>query len=521
MRYISINGLDARAISGKVLSILLLAACVAPLATLAVTGAPAFLGSLLPHLAATVLPGQLAMSLAVSAGAVVAAVALASGGVLCGLFRFPGDWLLSRLLLLPLLVPTWFLAVLYQYRLGAAGAGALVLVLGVGFAPLVQLLVTAALRSIPSRYHDVLRNLGRADPVSVARLLLPLALPACAAASVLVFFLAWADEGAARTLAVPTLTVGLYDQWFGRQDDAQGAPLALATMLLSVLPAWGIWAWLTRGQFRGTARLQGRSMEPVRLRGPAVLVPWALGAPLLAAGVLYPAYVVVSWTVARLRWVDLTTLGLDLIDSMIVALAGTALAAVVALVFLQREAMARDRILTAVSTRVVLASFAIPPLVLGLAWLWMFPEGSGAAWVAWLNSTPVPLVAALGLRFCAVFLVAGQSALLRVARAHGDVLRVVGRTDLVSFVRLFRPFVAGPMSAVACLVFLALLQDLSVSLVLQPFGFTTISSRVFQYAQTQRVPDCAVWMLCQAVIGVYPLARLARWATVAPDRGSS
>ncbi len=108
--------------------------------------------------------------------------------------------------------------------------------------------------------------------------------------------------------------------------------------------------------------------------------------------------------------------------------------------------------------------------------------------------------------------------MLRVARAHGELLRVLGRTDFVSYVRLFRPFIIGPMSAVACLVFLASLQDLSISQVLQPFGFTTISTRVYQYAQSQRIPDCAVWVLCQALVGVYPLGLLARWAERAQDK---
>jgi iron(III) transport system permease protein len=129
------------------------------------------------------------------------------------------------------------------------------------------------------------------------------------------------------------------------------------------------------------------------------------------------------------------------------------------------------------------------------------------------------LIVALGLRYCAVFLLAGRAALLRVARAHGELMRVLGRTDFLSFIRLYRPFVTGPLSAVAGLVFLMALQDVSVSQVLQPFGFTTISSRVYQYAQSQRIPDCAVWILCQALVGIYPLALLARWADRAHDRG--
>jgi iron(III) transport system permease protein len=520
MSSISINNLRGVA-TRRIRAVLILVACAAPLVALVLKGAPRFFDGLLVHLVGTVLPTQLLTSLTIAIGAVLVGAFFASGGILCGLFRFPGHRLLGRLLLVPLLVPPWYLAVLYQDTLGLAGRLTLVVVLAAGSAPLIQLLVTAALRSIPSRYVDVLRQLGRASPWEVIRLLLPLALPAFAAAAVLVFFLAWADEASARILAVPTLTVGLYDQWFGRQDDAAGAPLALAILLLSLLPAWAIWAWLTRGSFRSTARLQGRGMTPVPLRGAAVVVPWLLSVPLLIVGVLYPAWVVVSWTVERLRWVNLATIGMDLMASLVLAIGGTLVAALLALALLQQQITAQSRVVTGATTLAVMGSFAIPPLVLALAWLWMLPERSGSEWIIWLNSTPLPLIVALGLRFCAVFLVSGKAALLRVARAHGDVLRVLGRTDFISFVRLFWPFITGPMSAVACLIFLAALQDLSLSLVLQPFGFTTISSRVFQYAQAQRIPDCAVWMLCQALVGLYPLVLLARWADRAHDRGSA
>ena len=51
-----------------------------------------------------------------------------------------------------------------------------------------------------------------------------------------------------------------------------------------------------------------------------------------------------------------------------------------------------------------------------------------------------------------------------------------------------------------------------------PWRNSTISSRIYQYAQSQRIPDCAVWVLCQALLGIYPLVLLARWADSPKDR---
>jgi iron(III) transport system permease protein len=499
----------------------LLSLCAAPLVTLVLKGAPRLFEGLLVHLFETVMPTQLGTSILVAVGTVFAGTIFALGGVLCALFEFPGHRVLARVQLAPLLIPGWYLSVLYHDELGVTGLAPLVVIGGVSLAPLFQLLITASLRNVPSRSLESLQLLGHRGLLPIARPLLPLTLPAYAAAAVLVFFLSWADEASARTLAVPTLTVGLFDQWFGRQDDAAGAPLALLLVGLSLFPAAALWLWLTRGQFQPTARLQGASMRPAHLGGAGRFVPWLASAPLLIIGVLFPAWVIARWTSTRLRWVDLTTLGSDLVDSLVLALGCTLSAAVLALLLLHQQVVARTVRLNTATTVVMLSSFAVPPLVLALAWLWMLPERVEVSWVTWLNDTPIPLVIALGLRYAAVFLLAGRAALLRVARAHGEVLRVYGLTGLVTFLRLFRPFLVSSLAAVACLVFLAALQDLSVSQVLQPFGFTTISTRVYQYAQSQRIADCAVWILCQALIGVYPLALLARWAERSQDRRSN
>ena len=143
--------------------------------------------------------------------------------------------------------------------------------------------------------------------------------------------------------------------------------------------------------------------------------------------------------------------------------------------------------------------------------IWTIPSGGREGPAAILHGTLLPLVAALGVHFTAVFVGAGQAALLRHGRDHLAVLaahRVT--TACSSFVPLLRPFLARPAAAAAAFVFLECLKDVPLTTVLAPFGFQSISARVFQFALTERTHDCAVWMLCLALIGVYPLLTLAR-----------
>jgi iron(III) transport system permease protein len=165
------------------------------------------------------------------------------------------------------------------------------------------------------------------------------------------------------------------------------------------------------------------------------------------------------------------------------------------------------------------ALFALPPSVLALAMLLVFPARVDKAVTTMIAATALPLAAGLGLRFCGVFVAAAQATLQRQAHQHLALLRALGRTDLTSFVSLMRTFLVRPVSAAAAFVLLESLQDLALPLVLQPFGFNTMSTRVFQYAQTQQVRDCAVWVLCLALVGIYPLFTLARIGESTPDAG--
>lgn len=492
---------------------ILAAPFVALLSSAAIRRTPALLG----HLLLTVLPMQLGYSLVAAAGGTLLAALLAAGGLSCALFEFPGRSVLQKTLLLPWLVPGWFLAVMLRELLGMQGVLGLVLVVGISSAPLAQLFGSAALRSLPGRYTDVLRLLGRDSPLRLLRTLLPLAAPALAAAALIVSLIAWTDVASARTMAVPTLTVGMLDQWFGREDTSLGAALGLVLASISVPLGFLLWWGMRRTGWRDDARLAARPPGRTPLKGYQAALPWLLSIPQLIAGVLVPGAIIALWTSQRLERVNLSFLGSDIYRSLLVAFAATGLAALIAMPVVHASALSKASLAGKVASLLGFALFAMPPSVLALAMLLTFPSKADRGITTVLSATALPLVAGLGLRFCGVFVAAALATLRRQAHQHVALLRVLGRADLGSFLDLLRSFLVRPVAAAAAFVFLESLQDLALPLVLQPFGFNTMSTRVFQYAQTQQVRDCAVWVLCLGLVGIYPLFTLARMGESSPD----
>jgi iron(III) transport system permease protein len=493
----------------------------APFVALVVHVAWSTAPGLIAHLARTVLPTQLGYSVLVAVGAALGATALSAGGLLCAMFDFPGRRLLQSLMLVPLLFPSWFLAVLYRETWGVDATRGLIFVLAVSSAPLLHLLGSSAIAAIPGEYSDVLRLAGRTRPLPTARALLPLALPSLGAAAALVSMLAFADAACARTMTVPTLAVGVLDQWYGREDGSVGSLLGIVTAAASAAFAAVFWAKVSRVRWHDAPRVGSRPLGRVPMQGWRGVIPWLLGAPQLIAGVAIPAAVTGSWAAQKLDRVNLGFLGADIYRTLLSGGAGTLLAALLALPVVHALATRPSARAPAWVAGASFALFALSPAVLALSIFSMTSTASTTGPMAWLNATVLPLAVAWALRHAAVFVIAGQSVLARKARGQLDWMRLSGRAGLGSFLVLLRPVLARPLSVAAAFVFLEALKDAVLPLVLQPFGFDTISTRVFQYAQTQRVRDCAVWILCLVLIGIYPLFTLARAAHGDPqERGA-
>ncbi|MCC6524894.1 MAG: hypothetical protein IT373_19720 [Polyangiaceae bacterium] len=466
---------------------------------------------LLGHLLGTVVPAQTAQGLLAAGGAALLGAALAAGGLAGALFDFPGRAVLDRALLVPLLLPTWFVAVVHREVLGARGVGWLGLCLGVGAAPLFHLLGGAALRALPGAYVDVLRLSGRARGLAVARHLVPLAFPALGAAAALAALAGWSDAPAARILAVPTLAVGMLDQWSAREDASAGALFGLGVGAVGLLACAVLLYALGRIRWQDDARLGASRSRRIRLRGISAALPWLLAAPQLVLGVVLPWGAIAGWAAQRFERVALGTLGGDAAGTLLCATAGTLLAAALGLPILHARAFAPAGRLGRAAAALALVPFALPAAVLAAAVLWMSPSGARSGPAAAFNATLLPLVMALGVHLCAVFVATGLAGLRRQGREHVALLLLLGHTRLRSL-GLLRPFLSRPVAAAAAFVFLECIKDVQLTTVLSPFGFSSISARVLELAQTERMRDCAVWMLGLGLIGLYPLMTLARTA---------
>jgi len=493
---------------------------------------------LLREMARTVLPDYARTSLLLCLLVALGVTLLGLGAaVAVSLFEFRGRASFEWLLLLPLAMPAYVVAYAYTDFLQFSGPlqqalrealgwrGALwpdvrsvwgaALVFTLTLYPYVYLLARTALLERAGGLMEAARLLGASWPRRVREVALPLARPAVAAGVALALMETLADFGVASYFGIQTFTAGIYKAWLAMDERV------LAAQLATVLLLWvGVLLWLEqRAQRRlrfAPARLdrQGSAdAQPLRLRGSAQALAWALCALPVLLGFVLPVLILLQalavsevaqpWgRFGHWAWHSLRLGGLTALLAVAVALA---------LAFTQRQ---QPSALGRGVTQLVGVGYAIPGavvvvgLLLPVGWLQqLWPASSAAAWV---TGTVLGVVWAYLVRFGAVALQSVHSGYARLSPSLDDASRMLGVTGWGLLRQVHLPLLRRTLVAALLLVFVDVMKELPATLVLRPFNSDTLAVVAYQLARDERLGEAALPSLALVLAGLLPVILLSR-----------
>jgi iron(III) transport system permease protein len=88
-----------------------------------------------------------------------------------------------------------------------------------------------------------------------------------------------------------------------------------------------------------------------------------------------------------------------------------------------------------------------------------------------------------------------------------------GRSEVLLRVNL--PLIKPTMLAAAILIFVDSTKELSATLILQPFNFSTLSTQVYQYASLEQLGHAAPAALTISTLSLIPVVILSRFTNSA------
>ena len=417
----------------------------------------------------------------------------------------PGRRIWHVLLVAPLAVPAFVNSYAWISLLpGLDTYGGALLVVSLSYFPFVYLPVAATFRGLDPALEDTARGLGLSSWAVFRRVQLPQLRVALLGGSLLVALHLLAEFGALQMLRYPTFTTAIYDQYRATFNGAGATMLAGVLVLLCLLL---LLAELRLRGRRGYARTGGGAARPVRpvalgaLTAPALLglgavVVLALVVPLGSLG-----YWMAAGASSGLDWTLLgattgTTLGL----AAVAALAATAMALPTGWLAVR----ARGRVATLLERSTYLGS-AVPGIVVALALVTLSIRAT-----PWLYQTVPVLLAAYAILFLPRAIVTVRAAVEQSPPVYDDVAASLGASAPARFRRITLPLLAPGIGAGAALVFLAVVTELTATLLLAPTGTTTLATAFWSASSALEYGAAAPYAVVMVLLSAPATVLLSR-----------
>jgi iron(III) transport system permease protein len=497
-----------------------------------------------PHLMATTFPRYLrnTVILMLSVGALTAVVGTTTAWLVT-MYTFAGRRWLQWALLMPLAVPAYVGAYALVDFLEYAGPvqtalrgvmgwenatdyafpairtrTAAAIVLSASLYPYVYLLARAAFREQSGAGFEVARALGVGPFWRFFRVGLPLARPAIAAGVAVVMMETVNDFGTVDYFAVQTLTTGIFTVWL--QGGNLGGAAQLAACVLGMVVFLVVLEKVSRRKSKFFASVRGQ--RPVSrsalTRGQGVvafvvcLVPVLVGFVLPVSVLSSHAFDASEWFQPGLRkalWHTVTVAG------------GASVLTVLGGIFMVYGVRLSRRKLPKLLMPVTAIGYAAPGAVLGLGILVPLAAldnrvADGVLAITgydpglMLTGTAGVLVMAYVVRFFAIAQGAADAAFGRVSPSLPMAARSLGQTAGGALRRVYMPLMQASIGSALLLVFVDAVKELPATLLLRPFGYDTLATRVHAKASLENISEAAPAALMITLVGLVAVILLAR-----------
>ena len=494
------------------------------------------------HLWSTIMPRYLLNSVVMmlSVGALATLIGTTMAWIIASR-EFPGRGFLQFALMMPLAIPSYVAAYALVDALEYSGpvqsllrdmfgwqtardywfpeirsrwAG--VWVMSLALYPYIFLLAKGSFQAQGASTRDVARALGCNPRQAFWRVTLPMARPAVVAGAAIVMMEVLNDFGTVEFFAIQTLTTGIFSLWLEASD--RGGAAQIAVMILVLVLVLALVEKTSRRRRRYHALVKSdRPVTRIAVRGGR---GWALSLfcalPFLGGFVL-PLGVILS-RVQPGGWVD---------DGLWQAAANTtllgssaAVLAVIGAVFLTQAVRYSPGPVLARITPVTTIGYAVPGAVLAIGVL--FPLAAldhrladaiatvtGVDPGLLLTGTAFSLVLAYVVRFFAIAQGAVESAMSQVTPSMDDAARSLGRGRWTILRRLHLPLIRGSIATALVLIFVDSVKELPATLMLRPFNFDTLATRVYSFASTEDLERAAPAAVLVTLAGLVPVLILA------------
>lgn len=462
-------------------------------------------------------------------------------GTLCAYlttsYRFFMSQTLEWALVLPLAFPAYISAYMYDGIIGTGGYVTKMLHEVFGFSymdlqvidvlsfqgatfvmfsvlyPYVYLSAKAALRQQSSSHIEVGRVSGYSEFSIFFKIILPLIRPALVIGVSLAVLETISDFGVADYCGINTFVVGIFRAWEGMGD------LEAASKLASMLMAFVLVLFFIEKWQRKNVRYSdgSKSFKPIIAKKTTLsqnIIMFLICFFPFFAGFLLPAVQLLKWFFMSLEIIDkeffvatLNTAVISIISAIITTIVGLTLAYALKI---------KPGGISQTSLNLSKLGYSVPGAIIAVGVLVVFgfidrsyAYLSGATTLL-VGGTSVALIYGFCVRFLSVSAGNIESGLSKISESYSDAAKTMGYSKFDIFRKIDLPLLKGSIGIAVLIVFIEVLKELSLTLILRPFNYETLSTYTYELTFQEMLVESSVPALSIVLLALIPVIILIK-----------
>jgi iron(III) transport system permease protein len=318
------------------------------------------------------------------------------------------------------------------------------------------------------------------------------------------------DYGTVHLLGIRTLTVGIYDTWFFMFNPRLAAWFSLVAYAVPLLALLIFTRFSRHASFYNPPNRSSVVRKRPVNSGQAAVIIFFLSIPLFT-GFLIPLFVLVLWTIEKLGVTRTATLFMDLINTLSLSVIVSGISIIISSIFTYLKRKYGSHFLVNAAGWIVCAQYAVPGIVIGIAFLFLTRALYSLPVTRWLMNSVFLIVVACVIRYLCFGFFSIESGMRRISGLIDEHARTLGKSSRYLLFHVHLPMLKPSIIVGCILVFVAMIKELTISLVLQPFHYSSLALRIFSYSNMDMLKNSALYALFLVLICIYPVFSLYRW----------
>lgn len=452
-------------------------------------------------------------------------------------YEFPGKGILNWALMLPMAAPAYITAYVYTDLLDVSGPvqqafrqltgleagqypdlpirslGGAAVILALVLYPYVYLITRAAFAQRSRTLLEAARSLGATPARAFWRVGLPAARPAIAGGLALVLMETLADFGVVDYFGIPTFSTGIFRTWLAMGEKTAAIKLA-AVMFVFVMALVALEKYSRKGQVSNTHN-RDAGINSIQLRGGKAWIATICCTLPVILGCIIPIGTLLALSLDTQSSADNFSYAVNTLHVSAVAVVITVAAG---LLLSLNQRFNKGPVVTTI-TQISTLGYALPGALLAIGLL--LPLSYVDRWLAhslqtqlgWntgllLTGSTVVVIYAYIVRFLTVAFSTTHSGLSQIPTAYDETARSLGASSGRLLRQIHIPLLRRSLVVAALLVFVDCVRELPATLLLRPFNFETLATRVYRLAGDERLAEASTASLMIVVIGLIPVLLL-------------